>query len=124
MDLIKKRSADEMGEAQNENRALPAQGEPPKKAAKQAKPDPGLIKLRNDLKTKVVSALKKGEYKGNNLPVIEVVLGISDRALAELMMSTYLPDVVVASRTKAMTKYDQVGHSVSSFLPCQSGRTL
>lgn len=100
----KKRSADELEEAQHESPSAP------KKAAKQAKPDPELIKLRNALKTKVVSALKKGPYKGNNLPVIEVVMGISDRDFAELMISTFLPGLEVASRTKTMTKYQEVGH--------------
>ena len=69
-----------------------------------------VIKLRKELKTKIVSALKKGPYKGNNLPVIEVVHGIPDKALAATLLKTYLPNAEINSATKAMTKYAQMTH--------------
>lgn len=69
-----------------------------------------VIKLRKELKAKVVSALKKGTYKGNNLPVVEIVHGITDKSLAKSMMQTYLPNAEISTETKAMTKYEQMSH--------------
>ncbi len=64
----------------------------------------------------MVSALKKGEYKGNNLPKIEVVMGIKDRATAKALVAQFFPEAQVTSDTKLMTKYAEVGHAEVSRL--------